>query len=164
MKSFSAKIDKIGINPYVSIPEDVLHSLFEQAGKSKGPIPIRGSVNGKSFTQTLVKYQGAWRLYVNGIMREIAGIDVGDDADFRVEFDPTPRTERLHPKLESALAKNKAAKSAFESLTPSRQKEILRYIHSLKTNESVEHNIERLIQHLQGEKIDGLRRISSRAK
>jgi hypothetical protein len=79
MKSFSAKISRIGINPYVGVPEDILDSIFERAGKARGPIPVRGTVNGKPFTQTLVKYQGAWRLYINGIMRHAAGIDVGDD-------------------------------------------------------------------------------------
>jgi hypothetical protein len=57
MKSFSAKIAKLGINPYVSLPDEVSESLLEQAGKTRGPIPVRGTVNGKSFVQTLVRYQ-----------------------------------------------------------------------------------------------------------
>jgi len=36
MKSFSAIISKIGINPYVRIPENVLSGLFKQADKKKG--------------------------------------------------------------------------------------------------------------------------------
>jgi hypothetical protein len=164
MKSFSAKVSKIGINPYVSVPEDVLNSIFKQAEKAKGPIPVRGTVNGKPFTQTLVKYQGAWRLYINGTMRESAGIDVGDDAHIRLEFDSTPRTEPMHPNLVHALAKNKSAKAAFESLIPSRQKEILRYLNSMKTEESLDRNIARIIKHLSGEKIDGLRHVTSRSK
>jgi hypothetical protein len=164
MKSFTAKIAKIGINPYVSLPEKVLASIFEQAGKAKGPIPVRGTVNGKPFTQTLVRYQGAWRLYINGIMREAARIDVGDEAHLRVEFDPTPRAEPIHPKLERAFAKNPSAKAAFEKLIPSRQKEILRYLNSMKTEESLDRNIERVLKHLLGEKMDGLRHIASRAE
>jgi hypothetical protein len=164
MKSFSAKISKIGINPYVGVPEDVLQSIFEQAGKSKGPIPIRGTINRKPFTQTLVKYQGAWRLYINGVMREAAGIDVGDQAHIQLEFDPAPRTEPIHPRLVQALAKNRSAKAAFVKLIPSRQKEILRYLNSMKTEESVERNIERVIKHLLGEKADGIRHITSRSK
>ena len=143
MNSFSAKILKIGINPYVGIPEDVLESIFEQAGKSKGPIPVRGTVNGNQFTQTLVKYQGIWRLYINGPMREAAGIDVGDQADIRLEVDPRPRTEPVHPKFTRALDRNRTAKIAFEKLVASRQKEILRYLNSLKTEESLDRNIEK---------------------
>ena len=164
MKSFSATVDKIGINPYVSLPDEVLESIFEQAGKNKGPIPVRGTVNGKPFTQTLVGYQGAWRLYINGMLREAAGIDVGDEAHIRLEFDPTPRSEPIPPKLERALAENKSAKAAFEKLIPSRQREILRYLNSIKAEESLDRNIERVIKHLLGETIDGLRHVTSRSE
>src|SRR5262245_49632809 len=95
MKSFSATIHKIGINPYVYVPEAVLGALFRQAGKSKGPIPVRGRINRKKFIQTLVKYQGVWRLYINGEMRQAASVDVGDQADIRIEFDPVPRVEPI---------------------------------------------------------------------
>jgi hypothetical protein len=164
MKSFSAKIAKIGINPYVSLPEKVLESIFEQAGKTKGPIPVRGTINGKPFTQTLVKYQGAWRLYINGMMREAAGVDVANEANIKIEFDPAPRAEPIHPKLEAALTKERTAKRAFENLIPSRQKEILRYLNSMKTEESLDRNIERVIKQLLDEKINGLRHITGQTK
>jgi len=156
MKSFSAIISKIGINPYVSIPEDVLNALFKQADKTKGSIPVRGTVNGKRYKQTLVKYQGAWRLYINGEMRRAAQIDVGDEAHIQIEYDPVPRIESAHPKFVAALSKSKTARTAFESLRPSRQKEILRYLNSMKTESSLERNIEKVIQHLLGEKPKGL--------
>jgi len=133
MESFTAKILKIGINPYVGLPEDVLNTLFKQADKNKGPIPVRGTLNGKRFEQTLVKYQGAWRLYVNTHMRQAAGIDVGDDATVEIEFDPEPRIVPIHPKFARVLSKNREAKAAFLQLAPSRQKEILRYLNSMKT-------------------------------
>jgi hypothetical protein len=150
MTSFSAQIFKIGINPYVLLPEPVLRSLFKQAGKDKGAIPVRGSLNGNSFTQTLVKYSGKWRLYLNTPMRKAAGIDVGDTAKVKIEYDQVPRIVAMHPKLKQALVKNKKAKTAFGNLTPSRQKEILRYIGSLKSDESVITNIEKVIKNLLG--------------
>ena len=150
MKPFSAKIYKIGINPYVLLPQIVLDSLFKQAGKDKGAIPVRGTLNGNAFTQTLVKYSGKWRLYLNAPMRKTAGIDVGDTANVKIEYDPEPRIVPMHPKLQQALAKNKKAKEAFEVLTPSRQKEILRYIGFLKSEESVITNVEKVIQNLLG--------------
>lgn len=150
MKSFSAKIFKIGINPYVLLPVSVLNALFDQSAKSKGPIPVRGTLNGKEFIQTLVKYSGKWRLYLNTPMRKAAGIDVGDRANVKIEFDPRPRLIPMHPKLVRALAQNKKAKAAFEKLIPSRQKEIVRYISFMKTEESVARNIEKVIRHLSG--------------
>jgi hypothetical protein len=156
MKSFSAIISKIGINPYWSIPENVLSALFKQADKTKGPIQVRGTVNGKRFKQTLVKFQGAWRLYVNGEMRRAAEIDVGDEAHIKVEYDPVPRVESMHPKFEAVVSKSEIARVVFERLRPSRQKEILCYLNGMKTESSLERNIEKVIQHLLGEKPKGL--------
>lgn len=150
MKSFSSKIYKIGINPYVLLPAAVLNKLFSEAGKSKSPIQVRGTLNGHSFKQTLVKYSGKWRLYLNTPMRKAAGIDVGDTAFVEIEFDSEPRTIAMHPKLAVALAKSKKANVAFEKLSPYRQKEIVRYIAHLKTEESVERNIKKAMAHLEG--------------
>ena len=156
VKSFAAIIHKIGINPYVSVPEEVLSALFKQAKKSKGPIPVRGTIHGKPFLQTLVKYQGAWRLYINGEMRRAAGVDVGDRATLKVEYDPIPRIEAIPLKFREALSNHKAAKSAFERLPASRQKEMLRYLNSMKTETSLQRNIEKIIRHLAGEQTTGL--------
>ena len=156
MEHFSATIHKIGINPYVYLPEAVLEALFRQAGKSKGPVPVRGRINDKRFIQTLVRYQGAWRLYINSEMRQAADVDVGDQADIRIEFDPVPRVEPIPSKFSEALSRNKKASKAFEALTPSRQKEILRYLNSMKTEASLERNIQKIIQHLIGSKPKGL--------
>jgi hypothetical protein len=150
MKLFSAKILKIGVNPYVLLPASVLNELFRKSGKTKGPIPLHGTLNGNKFKQTLVKYSHKWRLYLNTPMRKAAGIDTGDIAIVKIGFDPRPRIIPPHPKLTEALERNKKAKAVFEQLSPSRQKEIIRYISFLKTEESLIRNIKKVIQHLQG--------------
>ena len=150
MQSFSAKILKIGINPYVLLPATVLEKLFEQARKNKGPIPVRGKLNGKDYIQTLVKYAGLWRLYLNTPMRKAAGIDVGDIANVEIEFDPVPRVISMDPQLAKELEQNKKAKAVFDKLPPYRQKEIIRYIASMKTEVSVMRNVEKIMQHLLG--------------
>jgi uncharacterized protein YdeI (YjbR/CyaY-like superfamily) len=48
------------------------------------------------------------------------------------------------------LAKNKKVKTVFDSLSPSRQKEIIRYINFLKTEASVDRNISKVIGFLSG--------------
>ncbi|MEO8148257.1 MAG: YdeI/OmpD-associated family protein [Bacteroidia bacterium] len=150
MTSFSSLILKIGINPYVKVPSKVLNELFFQAGKSKGPIPVKGKLNGKPFIQHVVKYKGVWRLYLNTPMRKAAGIDVGDMAYVEIDFDNTPRIIPIHSKLADTLSKNKKAKETFEKLAPYRQKEIIRYVNSLKTEESVNRNIIKIMEHLTG--------------
>ena len=59
---FKAKIEIIGVNPFVSLPERVLQKVFRQAGKDKGKIPIKMKIDGHEFTQTLIKWSGFWRL------------------------------------------------------------------------------------------------------
>ena len=153
---FSATIFKIGINPLVDVPARSMNSLFKQAGRTKGPIPVFGTLNGKEFIQHVVRYQGEWRLYLNGVMRRSAKIDVGDKATVEFTYDGRPRIEPLHPKFEQALSKNKKARSVYDHLRPSRQKDINRYLNNLKSDAARERNIERVIAHLTGKKTDAL--------
>ena len=152
MRFFSEKIQIIGVNPYVLLPPEILKYIFQKAGKDKGAIPVKLKIGGENFTQNLVKYSGKWRLYLNGPMRKAAGKDVGDIIDVQIDFDAKPRTTPMHPKLQKAFQENKEAKLAFDKLSPSRQKEILKYINFLKSEESVDKNIQRAIMHLTGNK------------
>jgi len=148
MQKFSAEIYKIGINSVVDPPDSVLQTLFEAAGRSRGPIPVAGRLNGRDFIQTLVKYAGAWRLYINGPMLKDSGLAVGATAEIEIEFDPRPRSVPIPARFSQALAGNAAAKLAFDKLTSSRRKEILRYLTSLKTEDALKRNIERLVRNL----------------
>ena len=145
---FSGKIYKIGINPVLDPPDDVLNVIFEQAGRSKGPIPVSGKLNGADFIQTLVKYRGAWRLYINGPMLKNAGLAVGDTASVEIAFDARPREVPIPQRFADALANDPAAKAAFDVLSPSRKKEILKYLGALKTPASLERNIAKLLGQL----------------
>src|SRR5690606_7333864 len=107
-------------------------------------------IDGHEFIQTLVKWKGAWRLYLNTPMRKSAAKDVGDVADFEIIYDPVQRTYPIHPKLEQAFVKNKSAKKVFESIRPSLRLEINRYLSRLKTEESVDRNVSKAIQFLLG--------------
>jgi hypothetical protein len=152
MPRFSGTIHKLGINPVVDPPERVLNAIFKQAERRKGPIPVRGKLNGIEFRQTLVKYAGEWRLYINGPMLKDSGLRVGDAAKIDLEYDPSPPQVGMPEALIDAFRRDRSARDAFECLAPSRQKEILRYIGSLKSQEAVEKNIERVIRQLRDSK------------
>lgn len=148
--SFNAEIEIIGINPYVPIPEVILSEIFKQARKEKGYIPIKGSINKVPYQQTLVKYSGVWRLYINLTMLKNSPKRIGESIEVTIEYDPSDRTIPPHPKLMEVLNNNSAAKSKFESLSPSAKKEMVRYITLLKTEESRDRVIERAINYLLG--------------
>lgn len=164
MLKFSRIIYKIGINPVVDPPDDGLAGIFEQARKSKGAIPVRGRLNGAEFIQTLVKYKGVWRLYINGPMLKSSGLAVGDTAEVEIEYDPRPRDVPVPPAFAKALKKDRAAKAAFDDLSPSRKKEILKYLSSMKTAESLERNVARVIAHLSGKEAPTLHALMRRSK
>jgi hypothetical protein len=156
MKSFSQVIFKVGINPCVVPPDDVLRHICKQAHKRKGPIPVRGTIGGAQYTQTLVKYLNHWRLYVNGPMLKNSGYRVGSVALITIEFDPSTRTERPHKEFAAALQKSAKATATFLSLIPSHRKEINRYINRIKTDATRKKNIAIVMQFLRGERPDGL--------
>lgn len=150
MPSFSGKIYKIGINPYVLLPVAVLKEIFKEAGRDKGPVPVKGTVNHHPFTQTLVRYSGKWRLYINMPMLKGAGTAVGDTVNISVSFDAAERITPMHPKLKLALQKNKEAYAVFKQLPAYLQKEIMRYINNLKSEVSVDTNVKKAILFLHG--------------
>ncbi len=150
MHSFKSTIEIIGINPFVFVPGRILKALFAKAGKDKGHIPIKGSINGKPYTQTLVKYSGDWRLYINTTMLEDSPKRIGEVITITIDYDPAERIIAPHPKLIKAFKSSPAAKKVFDTLSASRQKEIVRYIASLKTEEAVDNNVKRAIDFLLG--------------
>nr|WP_288808579.1 YdeI/OmpD-associated family protein [uncultured Sphingobacterium sp.] len=150
MSVFKATLDIIGINPFVFVPEDILYNLFKEAGINKGYIPIRGKVNGKDYKQTLLRYKGEWRLYINTEMLTNSPKRSGETLELSVVFDPADRSLVPHPQLEQALVENEEAKAVFERLAPSKRKEIIRYISFLKTDESRRKNIEKAVGFLLG--------------
>ena len=150
MLVFKAQIEIIGINPFVFVPEEILKQIFKEAGKDKGPIPVCGTINGAKYVQTLVRFRGHWRLYINTTMLPNSPKRIEETVDLTIQFDRVNRTIKPHPKLVKSLNANKEAKKIFETLPPSRQKEIVRYISNLKTEESVSNNIERAIGFLLG--------------
>jgi hypothetical protein len=150
MPVFKARLDIIGINPFVFVPQEILVKLFKNAGKDKGHIPVCGLVNGKEYLQTLLRYKDEWRLYINTTILPNSPKRIGELIEVSVEFDPRDRTLQPHPDLIKALTQNKEAEAVFQGLTPSMQKEIIRYISSLKTPESRAKNIKLAIGFLLG--------------
>jgi hypothetical protein len=150
MTWFKAKIEIIGINPFVFVPKVILEELFREFGKDKGPIPIKGTINGKDYKQTLVRFNGEWRLYINTSMLSKSPKRIGEEVEITVEVDSSDRTIHPHPKLIQALKDNAQANEVFISLQPSLQNEIVRYIANLKTEESIDRNVIKAINFLLG--------------
>ncbi len=147
---FAATIEIIGINPFVFLPKNILDNIFLEAGKHKGKIPVKIKIEGQEFVQTLIKYSGHWRLYLNTPMRKVAKKDVGNIIEIEIAFDKIERKIQMHPKFCIALNNNPQARQVFETLRPSLQKEIVRYLSFLKREETIDKNITKAINFLLG--------------
>ncbi|NQD69596.1 DUF1905 domain-containing protein [Sphingobacterium shayense] len=147
---FEATIQLIGINPYVPVPEHILQDLFDQAKRNKSPIPIKGTVNGRPYTQSLVKYKGEWRLYINTLMIKNSPKHIGEQIQLSICFNSVP-PKFISPEVFSdALDANPKAKEVFHKMPPYLQKEINRYLSNLKSQASLDLNIDRAIKFLMG--------------
>lgn len=142
---FSATIYKLGINPCVEVPLRVSRAF----GK-RGYIPVAGALNGKSFLANLVPTgEGRHRLFINGEMRERAQVGVGSHVTVFLRVDSRPRRVPMPEDLARALRSKRDARAAWELLTPSRKREILRYLNFAKQPETLERNIRKVIALLQ---------------
>lgn len=156
MHTFKATIEVINGNPYVHVPQRVLQTIFAEAKKEKSPIPVHGTINGKRYIQTLVRYAGDWRLYINGIMFKAASVGVGDTVHMTVDFDPKPRVFPMPKELRAVLNKHPKAQAAYNALPPYRKKEICRYLGFMKTQKTLDKNVQIILAHLLGKKPKGL--------
>jgi hypothetical protein len=145
---FSATVHTLGINPCLDLPAKIATELLKQGRKLNGPVSVRGRLRGKPFTQTVVKFRGAWRLYLNGDMRRRSGVDSGDIVEIELSFDPEPPQTPMPTRLAAALRSDAKARRAFEALTPSRRKEIIAYLDHLKTDEALERNVKKVLTQL----------------
>ncbi|HET8572611.1 MAG TPA: YdeI/OmpD-associated family protein [Edaphocola sp.] len=71
--------------------------------------------------------------------------------DLTIRFDPKERTIKPRPKLLEALHKDTHAQKIFDNLPPSLKKEIVRYISFLKSDQSIQRNIDKAPGFLNGQ-------------
>lgn len=145
--TFKAKIYKVGINPCVKIPT----AVTEKMTPVKGYIRVKGKIGDHTFRHTLVPVKNAgYRLFVNGPMLKGAGVKVGDTVRFSIEqdFGPAPSRNTSMPKALKKELNRHNLTSAFNDLTPSRKKEILKYLNYLKTEDALARNIIKVISQL----------------
>lgn len=143
---FKAKIYKTGINWCVDVPNEITELLPAE----KGRIYIKGKINGFDFTKTLMPVKnGLYRLFVNQAMMKGGKTALGEVATFEIEQD-NQKVNKEYPvpfQLLERLEKE-GLTTAFDCLTPSRKKDILKYLNYVKTEETLLKNIEKIITQL----------------
>jgi hypothetical protein len=153
--TFVAPIEIIDINPYVLV---LAHHVSTLRPGRRRPLPVLVCLNSETNsswrTNLMPRGDGAFYLYVNGEMRDSAGVAVGDRVTVELRVDETYRggpTHEAPANFQAALSSNSRAAANWERLPPSRRKEVLRYFAGLKSERALERNVERALRVLSGE-------------
>ncbi|MEJ7557866.1 MAG: DUF1905 domain-containing protein [Pedobacter sp.] len=144
---FKARIYRSGINFVVDVPELITSKLTVV----KGFIKVKGTVNDFPFHKSLVPVKdAAHRLFVNMATLKGAKTKVGDVAKFVLEedFEDAEKQYPIPPVLE-LLLKEKGLETQFESLSPYRRKEILKYLNTVKAPQTLDKHIKSVIYQLE---------------
>lgn len=154
--NFTAEIKITGINPYVWVSAARAQRIKRGW---KRPMPVLVQVNGEPEEPWRINMMpagnGGFYLYLAGVVRKASGTQVGDKVSVTVAFDDGYQNGPQHDMpadLAARLDADAVAMTAWNALTPSRQKEVLRYLASLKSDATKQRNIERVMRVLGGAK------------
>ena len=136
-QTFTATIENAGGGgAFVRIPFDV----EEVYGKKR--VPVKASIDGQPYRGTLVRMGEPFHiLIILKAIREKIGKDFGDEVEIMLAEDKEERKVSIPPDLKSALEKDPAAKTAFQKLSYSHQKEHVNAILDAKRPETRQRRI-----------------------
>ncbi len=153
-QSFSAAIQIRGINPYVLVSAARAQALKPNWRR---PLPVLVRINGKPAKAWRINMmptgRGSFYLYLHAEVRKASATKVGDRVRVEIALDTAYKNGPQHPMprwFEQSLAANARARKNWKALTPSRQKEVLRYFSALKSPEACERNLAKVIHVLSG--------------
>ncbi len=147
MINFKAKIYKVVINTCVDVPAAVTKKMVAM----KGYIKVKGAINDFNFIKTLVPVKGGpYRLFVNMQMLKGSASEIGDTVNLSIEqdFRKVKKDYPMPPSLQQQLREKKLLKD-FNKLTLSRKTDILKYLSFIKTDDTLQKNISKIIKKLE---------------
>jgi hypothetical protein len=143
---FRTTLHQSGNNTGIKVPAEVIETL----GAGKKP-PVSVALNGTySYRSTVAVKGGDYMIPFSSEHRAKSGIKGGDKIEVDLTIDTAPREVDVPPALAAALARDKAAKAAFDALSNSRKKVHTLSVESAKTDETRERRVAKAIAELKG--------------
>jgi hypothetical protein len=143
---FRAVIEQSGVTATgIPVPDEVVAGLGP--GKRHA---ITVTINGHSYRSSIAPYRGAYMIALSAENRTKAGVAGGDEVDVTVELDDQPRTVEEPAALSAALAADPAARTAFDQLSFSNQRQRVLAIDSAKTDATRQRRLEVVLAELGG--------------
>ena len=125
------------------VPAEIVAAL----GTSKRP-PVRVTINGHTYRNTVAVYGGVFMLGVSAENRAAAGVQAGDQLDVDIELDTAPREVIVPPDFADALDADADARRAFDRLSYSHKQQHVLAIEQAKTAETRQRRIAKAISGL----------------
>jgi hypothetical protein len=153
--SFTARIEILGINPCVRVSGELATTLKPEWRR---PMPVLVRLNGgprtRWRTNMMPTGDGDYLLYLHGAMRLASRTSVGDLVNVVLSFDREYRRgpgQNVPEWFQSALDHEPMAQSNWIALTPSRRKEVVRYLSALRSDQAKSRNLDQVMRVLCGE-------------
>ena len=127
----------------IPVPPEIVEAL----GHSRRP-PVRITINGYTYRNTIATMSGEYMLSVSAEVREKAGISAGDEVEVDLELDTAPREVKLPSDLEAALQGDAEARSFFDGLSYSKQRWFVDWIEGAKREETRQGRVEKSLEML----------------
>jgi len=125
---------------YLQVP----FSVPEVFGK-RGQIPVRATINGFIFRNSLMPRQGVHILGVGKDALAAAAASPGDTVEVELALDDAPRAVAVPADLEAALMLTPAKAETFARLSYSHKKEFVDWIESAKKPETRLNRVEKAV-------------------
>jgi Domain of unknown function (DUF1905)/Bacteriocin-protection, YdeI or OmpD-Associated len=143
---FSAKIYKVGMIRFVDVPANVSQAV----GDGATHVAVKGEVDGVPLRSTLVsRGKGCYRLAIHGDIRKKLRIDSGAAVEIAIEKDEESREPVLPPALVLALRNSPKAQAAFRQMTTALRRQVVRYLTSVKQQQTLERRISKFTRVLE---------------
>lgn len=118
------------------IPDEAVEAL----GGGKRP-PVRVTVNGYTYRNTIAPMGGEYWLGVSAEHRAGSGLAAGDEVELEIELDTAPREVVVPPDLAAALDAEPTARTTFDTLSYSNRQWHVLQVEGAKTEETRERRI-----------------------
>lgn len=141
---FETTMFQAGNNTGIPVPEEVVDAL---GGGRRAAVTV--SVNGFQYRSTIASMGGQFLIPFSKALREESGIAGGDAITVDLELDTAPRTVEPPADLTEALDAA-GIRSAFDALSPSRQKAHVTSVESAKAEDTRARRVSKVVAELGG--------------
>jgi len=144
---FAGRIYKVGIIRYVDVPVEI----SKRFGNSPH-VPVTGTIEGIPVRTTLVsRGKGGYRMAVHGDIRKKLRVDTGAVVEVAISLDEESREPVLPPVMVLALRNAPRAHRKYREMTTALRRQVVRYLTSVKSQETLERRVSTLVTRWQRE-------------